>query len=227
MSAPSAKRPVSMSFVAYPKFCLCWILIVVGLTCALMNMVGLTFMDERVIGWCWSVALVAVLLAMGLDIDGRSTAVWVAVVFGLTCALIAAATAWDLSFLSWIPKLIEAWDVKMNAQTALGLTAFLGIVFLITVGICHLNQRWVVIPGKISRKRLFGGDEEYALLPGSITYEIPDYMDNILFFLAGELLVKDKAGGAVVKRISLVPFIGSIDRQIDQFETTPTTPTAT
>lgn len=223
MSEPQEDR---FTFMSFPKFVITWPVIVAGILLPILHGILPSLFTTEVVSGIWIVTTLFVIIALGFDFNGFASMAIGLTIF--TCFLLGMVIneVLHIPILHQLMEAIQHLAVNVSTATMHTFTFAFGLLYLIMIIICLLNNRWVVTTGTMERRMFpFRGTDEIGIDQNQkVSREIPDMMEWILTFGGGNLKVKvgKTNEDPDYRRIGIVFFVGYADEQIERFEITQT-----
>ena len=218
----AGQHPHEVSFVAYPKFFFVWPLILLGF----LFYVLAGWLNEdalEVLGWVYLVVLALVLMTLGVDVNRNQAIIWAVVIGALWIGGKYLEKVQGITILGDIYRWFNSLDVQYNRAFGLATSVVLLVPFAAMMVLSRLDSRWRITHNEFEHYAFGRMSDSLGRGAKTIRTDFPDVFE-LLFGLAGTLIVYNATGTKELRRIPHIMFLPMVRKKLNRIlETTSIT----
>lgn len=205
--------PNRITIWQFPKAIFAWPLCFLSLLCLLLYNAGV---NPEWLAWVQFVTLVGILLALALDVDIHTLAIFgLVLLIGLFCGL-WMTYAFGIAVFQNVYAFFRDLDLQFNQQTAVLWFILGAMLFVYSLGRVLYDGRWTMTPNELQHQVLFRRRRAFARGAKTVEAEFPDLLEWVLGFGAGTLIILDSRSRQVINRIPNVLALSSKMAKMDR-----------
>ncbi|RMF85404.1 MAG: hypothetical protein D6744_01450 [Planctomycetota bacterium] len=207
-------RPHEVTFVAYPKLFFIWPLIFAGFAFYLLA----GWMNEsalEVLGWVYIVILALVLMTLGVDVNRNQAIIWAVVVAALWIGGKYLEKVQGITILGNIYAWLNGLDVRYDRGFGLATSVVLLVPFVVMLIHARLDSRWRITHNEFEHYSFGRMNDSLGRGAKTIRTDFPDVFE-MLFGLAGTLIVYNATGTKELRRIPHIMFLPLVRKKLNR-----------
>lgn len=203
-----------VTFTAYPKYLFVWPVILAGFLFYPLAL-GLNEGALEVLGWVYITIVSLVFVSQGIDVNRNQAIFWGVLIFALWILGLYLDQVKNIpvfgSILGWLGNI----NVQYNGAMGVALSIVLTIPYLIMIVYAKLNDRWRITHNEFEHYAFGKQDDSLGRGAKTIRTEFPDVFE-MLFGMAGTLIVYNASGNQELRRIPHVLFLPMIRKRLNK-----------
>jgi hypothetical protein len=210
-----AMKTHELTFYSYPKLLFCWPLIVIGPLLWFITGSEPSAGKAEVLGWCYLMVILLVLLTVSVDVERNHAVFWAAVFLLFFFLGRWLDDAKGFTFFGDIYTWLAGLDARYDRGFGLALSILLAPPYIVMFVWSRLQYKWRITHNEFEHYAFGRADDSLARGAKRVRTTYPDLLE-LLLCGAGTLIVYSATGRSELRRIHHVPLLPVLRRRIDR-----------